>query len=55
MDLLQKMLSADPKSRITAVQCLQHPYFTSYQAEEEIKLGSPCLTTASSKPKKLVH
>ncbi|KAG1657422.1 hypothetical protein FOA52_011792 [Chlamydomonas sp. UWO 241] len=28
LDLLQSMLSWDPNKRPTAVQCLQHPYFT---------------------------
>ena len=27
MDLLQKMLEKDPKKRIIAADCLDHPYF----------------------------
>jgi p38 MAP kinase len=27
MDLLRKMLIADPANRITSAQCLAHPYF----------------------------
>lgn len=54
MDLLRRMLIAEPVNRITALQCLEHPYFVNHY-EDEVKIGSPCLTAVSSKPKKLVH
>uniref|UniRef100_A0A8C5R5M9 mitogen-activated protein kinase n=1 Tax=Leptobrachium leishanense TaxID=445787 RepID=A0A8C5R5M9_9ANUR len=31
IDLLEKMLELDPESRITATQCLAHPYLEEYQ------------------------
>jgi serine/threonine protein kinase len=53
MDLLRKMLVADPAQRITAKLALEHPYFA-MKEEEEMKIGSPCLTAASSKNKKVL-
>ena len=38
LDLLQKMLLYDPKKRITAVQALQHPFFSVGLDEEQLTL-----------------
>jgi serine/threonine protein kinase len=50
LDLLKKMLVANPKERITASSALNHQYFDSEMGEEMIdeKLLSPCLTEAIS-------
>lgn len=36
LDLLSKMLVYDPKKRLTAQQCLQHPYFSVSLDEEQL-------------------
>lgn len=46
MDLLQRMLLADPKQRISAAQAIRHPYFEQI-AVEEAKVSSPCVTAVS--------
>ena len=48
MDLLRKMLVADPKQRITANLALKHPYFE-VQNQEEMSPTSPALTAATHK------
>lgn len=35
IDLLERILVFDPKSRITAQEALLHPYFQGYQEEEQ--------------------
>ena len=34
-DVLYKMLSLDPSERLSAEECLQHPYFNSYHDPED--------------------
>jgi serine/threonine protein kinase len=46
MDLLQRMLVADPKHRISAAEAIRHPYFEQMGAEEA-KVSSPCVTAVS--------
>jgi hypothetical protein len=48
MDLLSKMLIADPKSRITAKLALQHRYFE-VPNEEETSILSPAMTANTRK------
>ena len=35
IDLLYKMLMMNPKHRLTALQCLQHPYFEECRLNDE--------------------
>ena len=46
MDLLQRMLIADPKYRISAAEAIRHTYFEQMAVEEE-KISSPCATAVS--------
>ena len=48
MDLLKKMLIADPKQRITAVKALRHPYFE-VPNQGDVSIFSPVLTAATKK------
>jgi serine/threonine protein kinase len=47
MDLLKKMLLADPKQRLTASEALNHTYFFEEIKKREELQKSPCLTSAS--------
>lgn len=51
LSLLKRMLSVNPKERISAAEALEHPYFEDQDSsfEESKKLNSPCLTKASQK------
>lgn len=47
MDLLIKMLAADPKQRISAKLALSHPYFESVEPKG-VSSPAPTLTTLTS-------
>ena len=55
MDLLKKMLIADPSTRISATEALAHPFFDGMMNSSDQKQNSPCLTKASERKGNLLH
>lgn len=50
MDLLKRMLIANPKNRISAAEALNHSYFQFFKEEcPSEKISSPCHTEVSEK------
>ena len=43
VDLIKKLLVMDPEKRLTAAECLKHPYFSSLHDPEDEPEGTPVL------------
>ncbi|KAA6360945.1 MAG: hypothetical protein EZS28_043528 [Streblomastix strix] len=50
-DILTKLLEFDPNKRITAAEALQHPYFTSPEANADISKEQQDLASLAEEPK----
>jgi serine/threonine protein kinase len=51
LELLRKMLVANPSQRITAAEALSHSFFKGMEPEMNEKVSSPCHTEASERRK----